>query len=102
MTRPWRVRDRASFAALRRDGVRRRAATVSITRLDDGSAPPRVAYAIGRVVGPATARNRLRRRLRAIMAEVELEPGTYLLSAGPGAARLSDQDLRADVRLALA
>ncbi|HYF45597.1 MAG TPA: ribonuclease P protein component [Acidimicrobiales bacterium] len=102
MERRWRVRDRATFAALRRDGVRRRARTVSVTRLDDGSTPPRVAYAIGRGVGTAVTRNRLRRRLRAIVAARPLAPGTYLVSAGPAAATLADQDLRADLDRALA
>jgi ribonuclease P protein component len=102
MERRWRVRDRATFAALRREGVRRRARTLTVTRLDDGAEPPRVAYAIGRNVGPAVTRNRLRRRLRAIVASTPLAPGTYLVSAGSGACTLADQDLRADLARALA
>ena len=98
MTRVWRVRDRASFGALRREGVRRRVGPLTVTRLADGSTPPRVAYAIGRPVGSAVDRNRLRRRLRAVVADTPLEPGTYLLSAGPGASTMPDQELRALVR----
>jgi ribonuclease P protein component len=104
MTRLWRVRDRATFAAIRRDGVRRRVGPLSITRLapaDGGSPVPAVAYAIGRPVGPAVARNRLRRQLRAIVAEVAPPAGTYLISAGPAAATTSYQDLRALVAEAL-
>jgi len=97
MARVWRVRDRASFAALRREGERRRAGPLTVTRLADGSTPPRVAYAIGRPVGTAVDRNRLRRRLRAIVAGLDLEPGTYLVGAGPAASTLSDQELRATV-----
>jgi ribonuclease P protein component len=97
MARPWRVRDRASFAALRRAGARRRVGPLTVTRLDpiDGGSPvPAVAYAIGRSVGGAVERNRLRRRLRAAVADVELAPGTYLIGAGPAATSLSSQDLR--------
>jgi ribonuclease P protein component len=46
--------------------------------------PPRVAYTVGRQVGNAVERNRLRRRLRAVVAahEAELQRGgAYLLGA---------------------
>jgi ribonuclease P protein component len=52
------------------------------------SEPPRVAYAIGRGVGNAVVRNRVRRRLRAAtrMYAATLEPGkAYLVSARPAA-----------------
>ena len=95
----WRVRDRATFAALRRDGRRRRAAAVTITSLPstDPASRPAVAFAIGRPVGGAVDRNRLRRRIRAILGELELPPGTYLVSAGPAAGRLSPAELRAQL-----
>jgi ribonuclease P protein component len=105
MTHPWRVRDRASFAALRRNGVRRRVGPLTVTRLAPergGSAVPAVAYAIARPVGSAVTRNRLRRRLQAIVAEQSLAPGTYLLSPGPEASTLAHQDLRALVEAGLA
>lgn len=53
---------------------------------DDGAA---VAYAIGRSVGPAVVRNRLRRRLRALMREHRpTRPlrGLYLVGATADAA----------------
>lgn len=44
---------------------------------------PRVAYAIGRAAGNAVARNRIRRRLRAALQELQrrgrLPQGTYLV-----------------------
>jgi ribonuclease P protein component len=98
VTRLWRVRDRASFAAIRRDGVRRRLGPLTITRLAPeagGSVVPAVAFAIGRPVGSAVDRNRLRRRLRSVLADVAPAPGTYLVSAGPAASTLSHQELRA-------
>ena len=60
-----------------------------------GSTPPRVAYAVGRQAG-AVARNRLRRRLRAVVtdAAAELRPGAYLVGAGPEADELSPPALR--------
>lgn len=62
--------------------------------------PPRVAYAVGRPVGDAVARNRLRRRLRAqIRAHAALlEADTaYLVSAGPRAAAMTAGELSSAV-----
>ena len=60
----WRIRDRATFDALA-TGRRRRRGPISMTFLPgDPSVPPRVAYAVGKRVGPAVVRNRVRRRLR--------------------------------------
>jgi ribonuclease P protein component len=57
-----------------------------------------VAYAVGKRVGKAVVRNRLRRRLRAVVDAVDgLEPGAYLVSAGPDAPGLSYDDLRTKV-----
>ncbi|HWS46744.1 MAG TPA: ribonuclease P protein component, partial [Acidimicrobiia bacterium] len=74
----WRVRDRRSFRALAR-GRRRRAGCVEMRTavLGTRDEPPRVAFAVGRAVGPAVTRNRVRRRLRAIVrdASAQLEPG---------------------------
>jgi ribonuclease P protein component len=61
-----------------------------------------VAYAIGRRVGPAVVRNRLRRRLRVILTELRPAPGDYLVVADPAAATLSFFDLKALVSTALA
>jgi ribonuclease P protein component len=57
-----------------------------------GSEPPRVAYAVGRGVGGAVVRNRVRRRLRAATRAhaAEFVPGrAYLIGAGPAAASTS-------------
>jgi ribonuclease P protein component len=85
----WRIRDRATFDALA-SGRRRRRGPISMTFLPgDSSLPPRVAYAVGRRVGNAVVRNRIRRRLRALTLahRAELRPGAaYLFGAGPAAA----------------
>lgn len=65
--------------------------------------PPRVAYAIGRRVGSAVDRNRVRRRLRAAVAaeSAQVVPGAYLISASPAAATLPFPSLRTAVRDAM-
>ncbi len=73
---------------------------------DAASGAVRVAYAIGRSVGSAVVRNRLRRRLRAVIADLErtgaLAPGLYLIGARPSAATASFDSLRADLHHAVA
>ncbi len=85
-----RVRTRAEFERLRRDGRRVRIEPFWCSHLGDQSAnPPRVAFAISRAVGNAVIRNRLRRRLRAVIAELELPPGLYLIGCRPKASELT-------------
>ncbi len=102
----WRIRDRATFAELRRSGVRTRSGPVSVTWLPgDPGTPPRLACAVGRHVGPAVVRNRLRRRIRAVLAEAPADavpPGTYLVGLGPAAVDLTYGDLRTLVLTAIA
>ena len=76
-----RITERRDFERLR-GGRRASGGFVWIRFLaDDDCTPPRVAFAIGRQNGSAVRRNRIRRRLRAVMAssDVELPPGLYLL-----------------------
>ena len=126
----WRIRDRGTFEALRREGIRARSGPIGITFLPDrpptgpasgategsddrapilgsGPLPPRLAFAIGRRVGHAVERNRLRRRLRAIFADlarqdpVTLQPGAYLVGCQVGAVGLTHEELREHVSRAL-
>jgi ribonuclease P protein component len=62
-----------------------------------------VAYAIGRKVGNAVERNRIRRRLRTIVRELAppLRPGVYLIGVAPTAAQLRYGELRLTVMRAL-
>jgi ribonuclease P protein component len=68
---------------------------------DIDSTPPRVAFAIGRKVGPAVVRNRLRRQIRAVLHEQQglgqLASGSYLFGAHPSVVSLSYADLREEV-----
>jgi len=67
--------------------------------------PPRVAFAIGRPVGNAVVRNRVRRRLRALCTAhaADLAPGhCYLLGATPAAAAATYGDLDDAFRALLA
>ena len=101
----WRVRDAATFVALRRQGRRVRTGGLTLTWLPGTSdEPPKLAFAIGRAVGSAVVRNRLRRRLRSLFAELapDLRPGTYLVGADPSAAHLDYGELRRIVSTALA
>ncbi|MBJ7514013.1 MAG: ribonuclease P protein component [Acidimicrobiia bacterium] len=88
----WRIRDHATFVAFARSPSRRSGA-ISVRRIG-GSAesPPRVAYALGKRVGDAPTRNRLRRRLRAAVRELDSElvgGSAYLIAARPEAVLMS-------------
>ena len=90
---------RAAFATLRESGRRSRQGPLSLTVLPGTAGEPvRVGYTIGRPVGSAVTRNRVRRRLRAIVRSIDLAPGAYLIGAGPAAAGASYHDLEATLR----
>jgi ribonuclease P protein component len=98
----WKIRGRQAFQTLARCGRKARTDTLWCTYLDDPAASPlRVAFAVGRQVGPATQRNRLRRRLRAIVAQVApalgIERGWLLIGARPGVAERTFDELLHDV-----
>lgn len=99
--RTGRVRTRAQFSALRTRGVRSRRGTVRVTHLPGGE-EVRVAFAIGKPVGTAVVRNRVRRRLRAALLSLEPPAGDYLIGVAPSAAEASYQALRSDLRSCLA
>lgn len=94
------IRDRGTFAALARARPLRRGA-VALRAVDGGGeGPAQVAYAVGRNLGNAVARNRARRRLRAAVQrhEAELRPGgAYLFSAARSAMTMSFEELDAAV-----
>ena len=100
----WRIRERGAFQRLAADGQRARAGVLWCTYLLDPpgtTTPPRVAYALGRALGPAVARNRVRRRLRAGLAAASSEglvpAGSYLVGAQPTAVSSSYDELMFDL-----
>ncbi len=60
-----------------------------------------VAYAIGRACGPAVVRNRLRRRMRAIVRDFDrmetLPPGALMIGANPASVELTFEELRTEL-----
>jgi ribonuclease P protein component len=100
-----RVGDRATFDALRRDGRRARRGPMTVVYLPGGN-DVRVAYAIGRKVGPAVVRNRVRRRLREAFRELDrtdgLGRGAYLVTVRPEAAGCTYRELLNDLGRACA
>lgn len=96
MIRP--IRSRRSFDRLRRNGVRVRVDPLWCSHIPDPQIhPPEVAFAVGRAYGTAVRRNRLRRRVRAVLQEMPLRPGLYLFGAAPSAGDLSTAQLRATI-----
>lgn len=103
--RLWRITDRRSFDDLRRHGRRCRRGCVVVTFVPPApgaaAGPPRAGFAVGRQVGGAVVRNRVRRRLRAglrhLLAEGALPPGTYLVGARTEAATVAWSRLLGDL-----
>jgi ribonuclease P protein component len=90
-----RIRERDTFIRLRREGTRVRINPLWCSSVPDPNvSPPRVAFAIGRAVGSAVTRNRLRRRLRALLEDFDVPPGIYLFGASPHACELTFEELR--------
>ena len=90
-----RIRERDTFVRLRREGVRVRIDPLWCSSvLDPNVRPPRVAFAIGRAVGPAVTRNRLRRQLRALLADSDVPAGIYLIGATNRACELTFDELK--------
>ncbi len=96
-----RISDRATFEALRRAGRRARRGPVTVVYAP-GPVDVRAAYSVGKGLGTAVQRNRVRRRLRAALRELHtdtggLPPGAYLVIASPPAARASYAELRRSI-----
>jgi ribonuclease P protein component len=103
----WTIRGRRAFQTLARSGRTVRTETLWCTFLDDPAAVPlRVAFAVGRSLGSAVRRNRLRRRLREAMrlvaSELHLQRGWLLIGAKPAANKHTFESLRGELTILLA
>ncbi len=104
MTGVGAVWSRRAFEELRRSGTRGRSGPLAISFLKQPSwSGIQVAYAVNRRVGSAVVRNRLKRRLRAIVSEqgASLPAGAYVVRAGPGGPALGFDELRVAMNQAL-
>lgn len=103
-----RIRGRNEFARLARDGTRIRCSDLWCTWCPEPhSTATHVAFAINRAYGSAVRRNRLRRRLRAVLAEVDREQplptGMLLIGARrTNADELTFDQVRAELRQLIA
>ena len=102
----YRLRDGEGFRAATRRGDRMASRTlVAHLRLPDSSesdteSRPLVGFVVGRQVGPAVVRNRVKRRLRHLLRpRLGVLPGgsSLVLRAKPAAGGASSIDLEADV-----
>jgi ribonuclease P protein component len=98
----WRISERRAFQDLARNGRRARTQALWCSFVNDPAASPlRVAFSVGRSVGSATRRNRLRRRLRAIVAaaapDAGIAGGWLLIGASPAANELTFAQLQVEV-----
>ncbi|MEZ5381492.1 MAG: ribonuclease P protein component [Microthrixaceae bacterium] len=84
----WRLTGRRAFRRLRHVGQRGRSGPVTVIAAPSDAARARVAFAVGKALGPAVARNRVRRRLRHALSQLEaagrLPAADYLVIASPG------------------
>jgi ribonuclease P protein component len=102
-----RIRERSAFDRLARDGTRIHRSTLWCTWCPDpDSTTTFVAFAIGRAYGSAVARNRVRRRLRNLLAELDrrtaLPPGLLLIGVRPQTIELTFDQLRVQLESMMA
>ena len=102
LRRTQRLTHRREIAAVYRKGRPQRGELVTVRVLKTGLPVSRFGFAVGGSVGNAVVRNRVRRRLREIVASLGVAEGwDLMLSARPGAARADFQELRRAAREAL-
>jgi ribonuclease P protein component len=90
-----RLRHRREIAAVNRRGRPQRSELVTVRVLRTNLPIARFGFAVGGSVGNAVVRNRVRRRLREIVASLGVAQGwDLMLSARPGAARVEFKELR--------
>lgn len=104
--RPESISSKATFAELAASGRRggSRVLRLRFVASAPGDDARRVAYAVPRRCGPAVVRNRIRRRVRAAVAQVvdEMAPGAYLIAPDPAARDTPFDELVHSLRACLA
>jgi len=102
---PGRVRTRRQFALLATPTGRGQSGPVRISFVAaaDQESSVNVAYAISRRVGNAVLRNQIRRRIRALVDDLEPQPhpGIYLIRCGFETGNLSYDELQRHLRQAV-
>ncbi|MGZ4612283.1 MAG: ribonuclease P protein component [Kineosporiaceae bacterium] len=105
LSAPHRMRRSADFGAAVRGGRRAGSSTVVVHVLrDDDDHPPLVGFVVSKAVGRAVVRNRIKRRLRALMRPMvtSVPAGTrVVVRANQAAAAASSGTLGRDLRSAL-
>ncbi|HBX09748.1 MULTISPECIES: ribonuclease P protein component [Candidatus Neomicrothrix] len=101
----WRLTGRQAFRSLRQAGSKGHSGPVTVIAAPTSANRPRVAFALGKRLGPAVTRNRVRRRLRHLMADAErrgtLVTKDYLIVGGPAISNLSFDELSTHLNNAL-
>ena len=95
-----RIRGRDAFRRLTHDGTRVRRSALWCTWCPDPSTTTTsVAFALNRALGTAVTRNQLRRRLRALLLEMDstLPGGMLLIGATSRATELTFDQMRAEL-----
>lgn len=97
-----RVTTRRQFALLARPSHRGQSGPLRVSYVT-GSTEVSVAFATGKTVGNAVARNLIRRRLRDLMTQQAstLPTGFYLIRSGNGTGKLSYDELRTHLDAAI-
>ncbi|MEX0429583.1 ribonuclease P protein component [Nocardioides sp. DS6] len=105
MPRPHRLTDAESFRSAVRRGRRAGSKSLVVHLLPgEDSGPARVGFVVGKSVGPAVVRNRVKRRLRHLARESLRElPGSAVLvvRALPASAEATSSELGDDLRRCL-
>jgi ribonuclease P protein component len=90
MRKEQRLRRRKDFAAAYRKGQTHGNQLLVIRVRPNGSDVTRFGFVVGRAVGGAVVRNRVRRRLREIARALPMKPGLDIVIGGRKPAALSD------------
>lgn len=95
---------RKSFQRLSKDGKKTRSRNLSlIYRLDESQSTINVAYSVGKKVGKAVTRNKVKRRLRTLIREYSrrMPSGDYLVLVSPKVSERRFDELRDEMRAIL-